>query len=236
MKELTDRQYEVLGCIAESLAETGYPPTIREIGEKLQIRSTNGVNDHLKALERKGYIERDDAKSRAVTLTASGWLALGVDGPPPRGTVRRDSQLDPLSEQDDSLDGAVAVPLLGRIAAGMPIDAVEHRENTFVLDGSLVARAGTQEVFALRVRGESMIGDAILDGDVIVVQKQSSARAGEMVAVMVDGAATVKRYYDEGDRIRLQPSNPTMDPIYVRRADARDAVVLGKVLAVYRSL
>ncbi len=227
MKELTERQMQVLGYIARSLRETGYPPTIREIGTALSIRSTNGVNDHLKALERKGYISRDDAKSRAVSLTMVGRDSLGLDIHPDTdpGPAREAANLD-----------AVSVPLLGRIAAGMPIEAIEHQEDEFVLDASLLGRGGHDSVYALRVRGDSMIGDAILDGDIVVIRRQDTANKGEIVAVMVDGSATVKRYYDEGDRIRLQPSNPEMEPIYVTRGEARDTVMLGKVLAVYRSI
>lgn len=227
MKEMTERQLQVLGCIARSIRETGYPPTIREIGTALDIKSTNGVNDHLKALERKGYISRDDAKSRAVSLTMTGWEALGLD-------VNADNGLGPARETAN-LD-AVSVPLLGRIAAGIPIDAIEHHEDEFVLDASLLGRGGRDSVYALRVRGDSMIGDAILDGDIVVIKRQNTADRGQIVAVMVDGSATVKRYYDEGDRIRLQPSNPEMEPIYVAKGEARDTVVLGKVLAVYRSM
>jgi repressor LexA len=228
MKEMTERQLQVLGSIASSIRETGYPPTIREIGTALNIKSTNGVNDHLKALERKGYIARDDAKSRAVSLTATGWSALDLD-------INADNGMGPAREPARVLD-AVSVPLLGRIAAGMPIDAIEHQEDEFVMDASLLGRAGRDSVYALRVRGDSMVGDAILDGDIVVIKRQTTADRGQIVAVMVDGAATVKRYYDEGERIRLQPSNPEMEPIYVAKSEARDAVVLGKVLAVYRSM
>jgi repressor LexA len=244
MKGLTERQVEVLVHIARSMRATGYPPTIREIGLALDIRSTNGVNDHLKALERKGFIERDDAKSRALTLTREAWeivAPLVGDEFTETGAVRepdpsRVGMREPATDSDPRHD-VVSIPLVGRIAAGNPIEAIERVEDRIAIDASLLGRsAGQAGAFALRVRGDSMIGDGILDGDLIVVKRQQTARQGEIVAVMVDGSATVKRYFDEGARIRLQPSNPALDPIYLSAAEARDTAVLGKVVAVYRSL
>ncbi len=247
MKGLTERQVEVLVHIARSMRQTGYPPTIREIGNALDIRSTNGVNDHLKALERKRFIERDESKSRALTLTQEAWDFLAAEqqdvawGGPVRESADGPGRMAgaPAAANDDAMHipDIVSVPLLGRIAAGNPIEAIEQVEDRLAIDASLVGRTGAaKDVFALRVRGESMIEDGILDGDIIVVRRQQTARQGEMVAVMVDGAATVKRYYLEGDRVRLQPSNSTMEPIYVSASEARQTAVLGKVVAMYRSL
>lgn len=222
MRGLTDRQRQVLEFIAHSIADAGYPPTIREIGQALDIRSTNGVNDHLRALERKGYIERGDAKSRAIQVTERGETELGVSTTP--------------TATGASWDDALTVPVLGRIAAGTPIEAIEQSDEEVRIDPSLLGRAKGADVFALRVEGESMIGDGILDGDLIFIRRQVEARRGEMVAVWVDGSATVKRYYREGDTIRLEPSNPTMDPIFVSASDARDTAILGSVIGVYREI
>lgn len=216
---LTDRQMQVLTLIVEAIRRDGFPPTLRELGKALDIRSTNGVNDHLRALELKGYIERLSTKSRAIQLTAR---AEGLFGAPVGG------------DSAPAVD-AVSVPLLGRIAAGQPMDAIAHADEHIAVDAGLLGSRGGQ-VFALRVCGESMIGEGILDGDIIFVRQQPDARRGEMVAVMVDGAATVKRYYPEGDRIRLQPSNPDMEPIYVHREEAREVAVVGRVVAVYREV
>lgn len=202
--KLTKRQGEVLDVITTSIERDGYPPTIREIGAELGIKSTNAVNDHLKALERKGYLQRNEAKSRAL---------IPVDLP---------------SNDDDMVD----VPIVGRIAAGQPILAQEHVEDTVKIDRFFLGRH--PEVFALRVVGDSMIGDGILDGDFIFVKKQHHAPRGEIVVGWIDGEATVKRYYPEGDRIRFQPSNPAMQPIYVDASDFRETQILGVVVGIYR--
>ena len=207
-KQLTDRQQLVLEFIQASITERGYPPTIREIGEHLQIRSTNGVNDHLKALERKGYITREDMKSRAVRP---------VDIPTP-----------------PAMNNMVEIPILGRIAAGQPLLAVEHVEDTVQVDSFFIGSG--PEVFALRVMGESMIEDGIHDGDYIFVRKQITANRGDIVVALIDDEATCKRYYPEGDRIRFQPANSTMEPIYVRRSDFRNTSLLGVVVGVYRRM
>ena len=202
--KLTDRQQEVLDFIQTSIERDGYPPTIREIGAELGIRSTNGVNDHLKALERKGYINRDGAKSRTLV---------------------------PVDALDDSF---VVVPILGRIAAGQPILAIEHAEDTVKIDRFFLGK--NKEVFALRVVGESMINDGIHDGDFIFVRKQRTAARGAIVVAMIDDEATVKRYYPEGDRIRFQPANDAMQPIYVAANEFRDTQILGVVVGVYRKM
>lgn len=226
MKGLTDRQSQVLDYIAETIRDRGYPPTIREIGNALGIRSTNGVNDHLKALERKGFISRSGSKSRAIMVTAlpdaDGIPSAAAGLPEPAGA--------------HAPPETVSVPLLGRIAAGAPIEAIEEAEEHIQVDPSLIRTRSSAPIFALRVQGESMIGDGIFDGDLIFIRRQQEARQGEIVAVMVDGSATVKRYYREGDRIRLDPSNPDMDPIYVSASDGRDTAILGRVVGVYRQL
>lgn len=230
MKGLTARQEQVLGFIAETIRERGFPPTIREIGSALSIRSTNGVNDHLKALERKGYIERSGAKSRAILVTALPDTLSGYESQV--GAVAQGSAVT-VSDGPEML----SVPLLGRIAAGLPVEAIEGADEHIQVDPSLIRTRGKAPVFALRVQGESMIEDGIFDGDIIFIRRQSEARRGEIVAVMIDGGATVKRYYREADdRIRLEPANAAMEPIYVSAEDARETVVLGKVVGVYRTL
>jgi repressor LexA len=210
--DLTGRQRQVYDFITQSIEERGYPPTLREIGSFMRIRSTNGVNDHLKALERKGWITREDLKSRALRP---------VDGAPGNG--------------HGSLSGnMVDVPLVGRVAAGQPLLAEENLEGTVKVDRFFIGQ--NREVFALRVTGESMIDDGIHDGDFIFVRKQLTADRGDIVVAMIDGEATVKRYYPEGEVIRFQPANTHMEPILVRRRDFRSVNLIGVVIGVYRKL
>jgi len=201
--ELTKRQTMVLDFIRASIEERGYPPTIREIGTHMGIRSTNGVNDHLKALEKKGYLVRDELKSRALR---------------PADTILEEAE----------------IPILGRIAAGTPLLAQENVEDTVRVDSFFLGN--THQVFALRVVGESMIEDGIYDGDYIFVRKQITANAGQIVVALIEDEATVKRFYPEGDRIRLQPANASMAPIYVRKEDFRQTAILGVVCGVYRRM
>ena len=228
MDRLTDRQLEVLRFIARQIEECGYPPTIREIGEGLDIRSTNGVNDHLKALERKGYLTRDAVKSRAVIPTPRAREALGEGGP---GNVVSLASRMPAGRAGGRL---VEIPIVGRVAAGQPILAQERIEDTVQVDSFFLGTS--KKVYGLRVQGDSMIGDGILPGDYIFVKKQLNADEGDIVVAMIDDEATVKRVYFEGDRVRFQPSNPRMAPIYVRREDFRSTMILGVVVGVYRKL
>ena len=218
MEQLTERQLEILRFIARTSEERGFPPTIREIGTEFAIKSTNGVNDHLKALERKGFINRGEQQSRALVPTKSARLLLGLGAP--------SQQLD---------DRMIDIPVLGRVAAGAPLLAAENIEDSVRIDSFFLPGQG-REIFALRVKGESMIGDGIHDGDYLFVKKQPSARPGEIVVAMIEDEATVKRFYPEGDRIRLQPSNPTMDPIYVSKSEFRQTMILGIVVGIYRKI
>jgi repressor LexA len=204
-ESLTDRQQQVLEFISHSITERGYPPTLREIGEHMKIRSTNGVNDHLKALERKGYLMREELKSRALRPVATAGQA-------------------------------VEVPVVGRVAAGRPILAVENVEDTVKVDRFFLGSAATREVFALRVKGDSMIEDGIYDGGFIFVKKQLHADRGDIVVAMIDDEATVKRYYPEGELIRFQPANRTMQPILVKKRDFKHVSLIGVVVGVYRKL
>jgi repressor LexA len=228
MMGLTDRQLEVLRFIARQIEECGYPPTIREIGEALDIRSTNGVNDHLKALERKGFLSRDPVKSRALIPTPQARELLGG------GEAREASNVIPIRGAARPGARIVEVPIVGRVAAGQPILAQERIEDTVQVDAFLLGT--NKKVYGLRVQGDSMIGDGILPGDYIFVKKQLSAQDGEIVVAMIDDEATVKRVYFEGDRVRFQPSNPRMAPIYVREQDFKATMILGVVVGIYRKL
>jgi repressor LexA len=229
MDRLTDRQLEVLRFIATQIEERGYAPTIREIGEGLDIRSTNGVNDHLKALERKGYLTRDAVKSRAAIPTARAREALG-------GRAGAGNVISLASRMAAGRASArlVEIPIVGRVAAGQPILAEERIEDTVQVDSFFLGTS--KKVYGLRVQGDSMIGDGILTGDYIFVKKQLNADEGDIVVAMIDDEATVKRVYFEGDRVRFQPSNPRMAPIYVRREDFRSTMILGVVVGVYRKI
>lgn len=217
MEELTDRQKEILSFITRTSEERGFPPTIREIGEEMGIASTNGVNDHLKALERKGYLTRGEQQSRSLVPTKRARLVLGL------AQNKRDSTM-------------IDVPLLGRVAAGAPLLATENIEDSVRIDSFLLGGAGGKEVFALRVKGESMIDDGIYDGDFLFVRKAPSASAGDIVVALIEDEATVKRYFPEGDRVRFQPANKTMEPIYVLKSQFKQTMILGKVVGVYRKM
>jgi repressor LexA len=214
MDELTDRQKEILRFIARTTEERGFPPTIREIGGEFSIKSTNGVNDHLKALERKGYLNRGEQKSRSLVPTASGRVLLGLGAQRSR---------------------TIEVPIVGRVAAGAPLLAEQNLDDTLQIDPAVLPQAG-KDVFGLKVKGDSMVGDGIFDGDLVFVRRQQSARSGEIVVAMIEGEATVKRFFPEGSRVRLQPSNPAMQPIYVSASQAREASILGIVVGVFRKL
>lgn len=267
---LTDRQRSVLAFIEQQIRQLGYPPTIREIGRHLGIKSTNGVNDHLKALERKGWIQRQDQKSRtlrvlrslraphlrAAPTASTAAAASNATAAAPSVAALHDLNDSNLSDSnlsdgdvndDDENNNVIAfpgadddlvdVPLLGRVAAGAPILAEEDATDSVRVSSFFLGRgAGSQKTFALTVVGESMIEDGIFDGDFLFVKKQPVARAGEIVVAMIEGEATVKRYYPEGDRIRLQPANSAMEPIFVSRDAFRQTDILGVVVGVYRKM
>ena len=206
-RELTDRQRQVLDFIKSEIKRMGYPPTVREIGAAVGLSSSSTVHAHLEALEAKGLILRDPSKPRALEL-----LDREPEAPAP------------LPVRSNIVD----LPLVGSVAAGMPTLAAENIEATFSLPTELVRDDST---FVLRVKGESMIEAGILDGDYVVVREQPSAVNGEIVVAQIEDEATVKRFFREADRIRLQPENSSMEPIY-----ARDVTILGKVVAVFRRM
>jgi repressor LexA len=210
---LSERQEKILEFIRSSILEMGYPPTIREIGEAVEISSTSVVNYNLNALEREGYIERDRTVSRGLKV---------VDFQPYR--LNLDSNL-------------ISVPLLGHIAAGQPIDVpdgayVGDEEEAISVPRDLVKG---ENVYALKVKGTSMIDAFINDGDIVIMQHVDSANNGDMVAAWLTDRdeTTLKRFYNEGHRIRLQPENTEMAPIYV---DPAIVNIQGRVVAVMRSL
>jgi repressor LexA len=213
MQGLTKRQSQTLDFIRSSINERGYPPTLREIGEHMGIRSTNGVNDHLRALERKGYLRREDMKSRALKLVEAAETST------------------PVRVDDDDM---IEVQVLGRVAAGLPVLAEENIIDTVRIDRLLVR--GGREIFGLRVTGDSMIEAGILSGDYVFVRKQSLAERGDIVVALIGDEATIKYYYPEREYVRFQPANAQMAPILVRATDFRSTMLLGKVVGVYRRI
>ncbi len=209
MQGLTKRQEQTLDFIRSSIQDRGYPPTLREIGEHMGIKSTNGVNDHLRALERKGYLRREDMKSRALKLVEA--------------TVAQPDEND-----------LIEIQVLGRVAAGAPLLADENVIDTVRIDKMMVR--GGRDVFGLRVTGDSMIDAGIFSGDYIFVKKQATAERGDIVVALIGDEATVKYYYPERDYVRFQPANAQMAPILVRATDFRSTMLLGKVIGVFRRL
>jgi repressor LexA len=209
MRELTARQQQVLAFIRKFTEKHGLPPTVREIGERFGF-TARAAFDHLRALERKGMLLRRQTDRRVSrTLVAK----------PLPGAARASAGRE--------------VPILGRIAAGQPIEAVEDLEGTLPVLADWFAGGG--ELFALRVRGESMIEAHIADGDLVVVRRQAAAQSGDIVAAMINGEATVKRFARSGGAVVLKPEHPTMRPIVVEPGQG-DVQILGKVVGVVRSL
>jgi len=206
--ELSPRQQRILQFIRQHVREHGYPPSVREIGRAVELRSSSTVHAHLARLEAKGYIRHDPAKPRAIEVLR------GVDGRPVRRSAGR----------------AREVPILGRVAAGRPVLAVEEVEATFPLPADWVR---DEEVFMLRVQGDSMVEAAILPGDLVVVRRQAHADDGDIVVALLGEEVTVKRFFREGGRVRLQPENRYQDPIY---AGPDEVSVLGKVIGLVRRL
>ena len=205
-KELTARQQEILNFIREQIEEKGIPPTYREIGERFQIRSTNGVHATLEALRRKGYLEREPSISRGLRLKSPN-------------RERTASRLK-------------SVPLVGRVAAGAPILAEENIEDFIAVDETFF---GGEGYFALRVQGDSMKDAGIFNGDVVVARQQATAQRGDIVVAIIGDEATVKYYFPEGDHVRLQPANDAYQPIVVR-SEAEEFRIAGKVTGLIRKM
>ena len=205
MKELTKRQNEILTYIKKYMVSHGYPPTIREIGADLGVSSPATIHAHLANLESKGFIKKEDTKNRAIELLVENEYAI----------------------KDEEV---VSVPLLGKITAGSPIEAIERPDEYFSLPAYLIPN--NKEVFTLLVSGTSMINAGILDGDIVIVERRNSARNGEIVVAMTDeNEVTLKTFYKESGYFRLQPENDTMDPIILDKG-----TILGKAHGLYRKL
>lgn len=260
MQGLTERQQMVLDYIRQSIVDRGYPPTLREIGARMGIRSTNGVNDHLRALERKGYLTREDMKSRALRPIGIGATAFAPrigetpelpfdstsDAPAKNGLHAINggqnqsnghtsgNNAHDIAFESANDDDMIEIQILGRVAAGLPLLAEEHVIDTVKIDRGLVK--GGREIFGLRVQGDSMIEAGIFSGDYIFVKNQPTASRGDIVVALIGDEATVKYYFPEKDHVRFQPANKTMAPIYVRAVDFRPTMLLGVVVSVFRRL
>ena len=207
-KRLTTRQHTVLETIRAWIRERGYPPTIRELGQKLGIKSLRGVTTHLDAIAKKGFLKRE-AKARSISL-------LDVMAP---------------------FEHALQVPVVGRIRAGAPVLAQEHIEGHVVVDGGWIGASASPEAaphFALHVKGDSMINAGILEGDYVIIRQQAGAEHGDIVAALLGDEATIKRLFKQDNQLRLVPEHPTMEPIVI--GAAHPLTILGKVVAVFRKL
>ena len=219
-KLLTARQREIFNYIQSRIKE-GYPPTIREIGSKFGF-SEKAAHDHLNALEKKKYIDREEGKPRAISilkeadpkLETSKWLE-GQNANPALVNIKRD---------------IIEIPIFGRVAAGTPLLASQNIEGTLPIPTRMV---NNHECFALRIIGSSMVGAGILEGDFVIVRRQANADPGDIVVALVDDEATVKRFYIDGERVRLQPENPAIEPILF---DTNDVMILGKVIGLHREI
>ena len=199
--KITKKQQEILDYIKNEIINRGFPPAVREICEAVNLKSTSSVHSHLETLEKNGYIRRDPTKPRAIEIVDDNF-----------NLVRRE---------------VVNVPVIGRVAAGEPLLAIENIENYFPIPAEFMPNAQT---FILNVQGESMINAGILNGDNVIVEQCSTADNGDMVVALIDDSATVKTFYKEEGHIRLQPENDYMDPIIVEG----DLQILGKVIGVFR--
>lgn len=205
MEKITDRQKSILDIIKQSIAEKGYPPTVREIGAKVGLSSSATTQFHLNKLEEKGYIKKDASKNRTIELLV------------PNEYLSNDEKV-------------VDVPLLGKVTAGNPIEAIEMPDEFFSLPVGLIPNK--KDVFTLKVSGESMINVGIYDGDIIIVERKNTANNGDTVVAMTEeNTVTVKTFYKEKDHIRLQPENDYMEPIILP-----NCTILGKVIGLYRKL
>ena len=214
-EKITKRQQQAFEFICAFTAEHGYPPSVREIGSAIGLSSPSTVHSHLHKLEEAGYIKRDPNKPRTIEICEDA--------------KTRAKQSPKLVEvKQDVNTNTVTLPLVGRVAAGLPILAEQNVEEVMTLPTNVV---GDSNSFILRVRGESMINAGIFDGDYIVVREQHDAHNGEIVVALIEDSATVKTFYREKDCIRLQPENDTMEPIY-----AINPTILGRVTGLFRSM
>lgn len=206
---LTERQGEILKFIILNKEKFGYPPSIPEIQRKFSFKSPNAVQDHLKALERKGYIFRHAHKARGIEILVH------------------------TASNENNRNNALQIPIVGEISAGRPILAQENIEGTIVIDKSIIKNSNGN--FALRVKGDSMINAGILDGDYVIVSQQPDAEQGDIIVALIEDEATIKRFYKEKNRIRLQPENDTMEPIIIK-TDENNVRIIGKIKGVIRKI
>ncbi|MDQ7110305.1 MULTISPECIES: transcriptional repressor LexA [Staphylococcus] len=207
MRELTKRQNEIFEYIKHTVHSKGYPPSVREIGEAVGLASSSTVHGHLSRLEEKGYIKRDPTKPRAIEIVTE---QLG---------------------ETLNMESTIHVPVIGKVTAGIPITAVENVEEYFPLPEHFTSTHNS-DIFILNVVGDSMIEAGILDGDKVIVRSQTIAENGDIIVAMTEeNEATVKRFYKEKTRYRLQPENSTMSPIYLDQV-----AVLGKVVGLFREI
>ncbi len=205
MEKLTKRQGDILTAIKKYMATNGFPPTVREIGATLNLSSPATTHFHLGKLEEKGYIKKNDAKNRALELL--------VD-----------------NEFVEKNDASVDIPLIGKVTAGSPIEAIAMPDEYFTVPTSMIPLK--REAFGLKVSGSSMIEAGILDGDIAIIERRSDANNGDMVVAMTsENEVTLKSFYKEKGHIRLQPQNNTMEPIILEEAS-----ILGKVIGIYRKI
>lgn len=205
MEKLTDKQNKILNTIKKFIAEKGYAPTIRELCKLCNLNSTATMFVHLKNLTKKGYINQTESKFRTIELNVP-------------------------NEFDEKNSTIASIPLLGKVAAGNPIEAIENPNEYFSLPKELLPK--NHDVFALEVRGESMINVGIFDGDVVIVEREKTANNGEIIVAMTeDNEVTLKRFYKEKDHIRLQPENDALEPIILN-----NVTVLGKAIGLYRKI
>lgn len=218
-KKITKKQKAVLDFIAQTIDETGIAPTVRDICDGLGLSSPSTVHVHLKTLEEKGYIHRDPLKSRCITIVGQERNASAASADhhdePPVGA--------------GEFSNIVSLPVVGNVAAGVPILAEQNVTETIPLPTEIV---GDSSSFLLKVRGDSMVEIGINDGDYVVVKEQPTAINGDIVVAVIEDGATVKRFFKEQDHIRLQPENSSMEPIIVRE----NVTIAGKVVAVFRRL
>lgn len=201
-EKITPKQQEILEYIKETILKKGYPPAVREICEAVKLKSTSSVHSHLETLEKNGYIRRDPTKPRTIEIIDDCF-----------NLARRE---------------VVNVPLIGTVAAGTPLLAQENIETYFPIPSELLPN---KEIFMLKVKGDSMIEAGIFNGDLILVEKTNTAENGEIVVALLDDSATVKRFYREDGRYRLQPENASMEPIFVDEVQ-----ILGKVIGLFRMM
>jgi repressor LexA len=201
--KISAKQQEILEYIKQQLLNKGYPPAVREICEAVHLKSTSSVHSHLESLEKNGYIRRDTTKPRAIEIIDDEY-----------GLTRREM---------------ANIPIIGTVTAGEPILAVENITGYYPLPLDMLSQVPNNDLFMLKVKGESMIEAGILNGDHVIIRQQDNARNGEIVCALVDDSATIKTFYKESDHFRLQPQNSSMDPIITK-----DCKILGKVIGLLR--